>query len=807
MAGRYESISPGPRSYDAGAMAMDSSGSDKEQESEKYESIEPGRRILTTRPWPSTLGMQLASILWLAPIIALLYLNFKNHEIGQSAWCPGGGSCNNGTYDANPGLAAQNALKYSKESRDLLGSLQLVAKALEIWFALIALWFVYLFTMRMASKDHGVPVEYLTRAYRLGEFFEIFRPRTWTSLSSKSTTRNTKESALLWIFVITSVVVSLLCVLMGPATAVLVLPTQQWLETKDYVTGQLKEFNAASPPSVSGFLLGQKQRCSDQDVQEKRWSCISPGSSYRLDYWLVSSIFAGRGIQFSEAPISFASNMTDDQNYRSPVPVWVPNRQLLWEFTYDEMYYKAMQTGTTSLADLNDHFSLDEPISEELYQRYRVFEKAIELENTREGPILGLVANQWPAPEWVQDNDTPPDGVNWIWTTTVDENRQVRCYPVWAMQNSYWNQQYENLDWESVPVYNNYTRCIQVGSGWGPNTKNESFTIEHPLMSANSTNDGPEAEIRVYSSDRTAFLPNGTLPSGMDPDCLRPFIDEPVPFGVECDWEQFFAIDNSSVTANMSRFANTVELQQRTSNLSTSAIYAIDYMVLRNNTLYAYIPSSSVNQLSFAETRQLPQLGAAIPVNPEWFLATWAVDSGGTIPVNRSTALIGLTFSQAPGIGTLAVADTGDFNILQSKLLQSLQYMLTMLDYTVDAAPKAIDKSAMDRPPIIFKTRYYTWTYSMSSRTSKFAAAIAIMGMIIAIATTVFAGVDTEHPYRSLTDIVISALEHIPDRSREFGDGEMTRQEAARVSYKVVSSESLVGGLRYEGVDTAKLVR
>ncbi|PPJ58565.1 hypothetical protein CBER1_06690 [Cercospora berteroae] len=749
MAVRYESISPESRSYDAGTMAMDSSGSDKEQESEKYESIEPGRRILTSRPWLSTLGMQLASLLWLAPIIALLYLNFKNHVIGQSAWCPGGGGCNNGTYDANPGLAAQNALKYSKESRDLLGSLQLVAKALEIWFALIALWFVYLFTMRMASKDHGVPVEYLTRAYRLGEFFEIFRPRTWTSLSLKSTTRR-----------------------------------QGWLETKDYAAGQLKEFNAALAPSISGFMLSQRQRCSDQGVQEKRWSCISPGFGYRLDYWLVSSIFAGRGIQFSEAPISFASNMTDNQNYRSPVPVWVPNRQLLWEFTYDEMYYKAMQTGTTSLADLNDHFSFDEPISEELYQRYRVFEKAIELENTREGPILGLVANQLPAPEWVQDNDAPPDGVNWIWPTTVGEGRKVRCYPVWAMQNSYWNQQYDNLDWESVPVYNNYTRCIQIGSGWGPNTKNESFTIEHPLMSANSTNDGPEAEIRAYSSDRTAFLPNGTLPSGMNPDCLRPFVNEPVPSGVECDWEQFFAIDNSSITANMSLFANTIELQQRSSNLSTPAIYAIDYMVHRNNTLYAYIPSSSANQLSFAETRQLPQIGAAIPVDPEWFLAAWAVDSGGTIPVNRSTALLGLTFTQAPGIGTLAVADTGDFNILQSKLLQSLQYMLAMLDYTVDPAPQTIDKSAkedMDHSLIVFKTRYYTWTYSMSSRKSKFAAAIAIMGMVIAIATTAFAGIDTEHPYRSLTDIVISALEHTPDRSREVRDGEMTRQEAARV--------------------------
>ncbi|KAM3421420.1 hypothetical protein BST61_g1814 [Cercospora zeina] len=261
----------------------------------------------------------------------------------------------------------------------------------------------------------------------------------------------------------------------------------------------------------------------------------------------------------------------------------------------------------------------------------------------------------------------------------------------------------------------------------------------------------------------------------------------------------------------MSLFANTVELQQRTPNISESAIFALDYTIYRNTTLYAYTPSRSANQLSLAETRRLPEIGTAIPVDPQWFLATWTVDSEGTIPANRSTALLGLTFTQSPGIGIRVSADTGDYNILQQGLQSSLQYMLTMIDYTVDPAPQTIDKLARentDHPLISFKSRYYTWAYSMSSRTSNFAAAIAIMGMIVAIVTTFFAGIDTEHPYRSLTDILISALEHMPDRSREFRDGEMTREEAARVRYKVSSSETLVGGLRYEGVErTVKEVR
>jgi hypothetical protein len=43
---------------------------------------------LNKRGWLPTLLIQLACFLWLLPIVALLTLNFKNHIVGASAWCP-----------------------------------------------------------------------------------------------------------------------------------------------------------------------------------------------------------------------------------------------------------------------------------------------------------------------------------------------------------------------------------------------------------------------------------------------------------------------------------------------------------------------------------------------------------------------------------------------------------------------------------------------------------------------------------------------------------------------------------------------
>ena len=48
-------------------------------------------------------------------------------------------------------------------NHNLLGGLQFVAKALEIWFELIAAALVYIVTMLLAGRKEGLPVGYLTR--------------------------------------------------------------------------------------------------------------------------------------------------------------------------------------------------------------------------------------------------------------------------------------------------------------------------------------------------------------------------------------------------------------------------------------------------------------------------------------------------------------------------------------------------------------------------------------------------------------------------------------------------------------------
>jgi hypothetical protein len=44
----------------------------------------------TKRGNTTTVLFQVFCIVWLVPIIALLYLNFSRYVIGPSAWCPGG---------------------------------------------------------------------------------------------------------------------------------------------------------------------------------------------------------------------------------------------------------------------------------------------------------------------------------------------------------------------------------------------------------------------------------------------------------------------------------------------------------------------------------------------------------------------------------------------------------------------------------------------------------------------------------------------------------------------------------------------
>ena len=88
-------------------------------------------QLTKQRRWAVTVLVQLLSALWLVPIIALLYLNLAGHVIGPTAWCPGGG-CHVDTWNPNSDIPVQKIISFNKNDHNLLGGLQLVAKAYDL---------------------------------------------------------------------------------------------------------------------------------------------------------------------------------------------------------------------------------------------------------------------------------------------------------------------------------------------------------------------------------------------------------------------------------------------------------------------------------------------------------------------------------------------------------------------------------------------------------------------------------------------------------------------------------------------------
>ena len=747
------------------------------------------------RPLLVTFAMQATSILWVVPITILLYLNFSGFVIGQSAWCPDGNSCNNGTFDYLPKLAAHNMLEYNMWDYDLLGALQLVAKAREVWFICIALWFVYLLTINLAAKDDGLPVESLTRAYRLGELWDSIKPRMFQSMIATRDTQSKHNgyTTKLCVFYLLTTVVSVLCALMGPATAILAIPAQQWLETPKYVAAKFEHWNSAEPPTKAGWTMSSLTSCTQNDLNNKRWSCAYPGFGFNFDTWLVSILPTSNllGIQFSQPPLTFVSNITgNNNNMQSDLVEWIPSRQLINKFANDQAYFSVIEFGAQNVEELDAGNPTGGSISQSLYEQYAVWRKALQLEVQRLGPILTPAWNEWPTPYNDYGNDPAPPENYVVWTTTVDENRQIRCYPYWALQNAYTSSSYP------IPL-NNYTRCTQIGSGWGPNTKSEHYQVAHPSPSTNGTS-SLSAEIWIYSADKTAFLPNGMLPSGVDAECLR---NGTVPSEVGCDWDKLFEVDHSTTTANMTRYANTIEIRVPGSRGEAPAIIAFDYVIYSSFTLYTFDPSTQRNYLGLVQTQDLPIYSKPIPVDPNWYLAMWSVDGSGTIPSNRSASLKTMLMSQDPGFSGNSKVDLRAYDFLGLCLPASLEYMLTVIDYETtpiredDANNFSKQDQDSSQPFLTLQSRYLTWGYSSNSRASHFGIAIAIAGVVVAIAHTILATVD-KRPYRSLTDMLIAALEHYP--MGEFQGAEQDSAKASRVTFRLIETTDKAGRLLFE---------
>jgi hypothetical protein len=173
----------------------------------------------TRRLW-KTITIQAFSLSWIIPIAYLLVLNERHYVIGASAWCPGS-HCWVDPYNEETGVAQENISRFEHNGRNLLGVLQLVAKSLELWFAFIAASLIYLMVMFLASAPSALPLRLVHLPNEFTEPATLFDRSLWSSLTS------TRYIVLF----VTASSLGILCNLMGPATAILAIPTLQWIDT------------------------------------------------------------------------------------------------------------------------------------------------------------------------------------------------------------------------------------------------------------------------------------------------------------------------------------------------------------------------------------------------------------------------------------------------------------------------------------------------------------------------------------------------------------------------------------------------
>ena len=556
--------------------------------------------------------------LWLVPIVVLLWLNLSSFRIGPSASCLGG-------CKADP-LATGNgrwAVGLDRNDHNTLGGLQLVAKALELWFLFVAISLVYKIAMLLASRDGGLPIGLLTSPVEFADpraLFEIFR----AVLRSPGQHR-LRERALpklcLHLFVIFVVFMCVLVNLMGPAVAVLVLPTLQWVNLP---RNAQHSFNASAVAKLPDGIVpgGEDQQifpnCTSTNLDQGQYSCTFIPYAASLDSWDDEVIATDSNPMYyaqtaglsPEGSVFFTINVTDS----SKDVVWAPNRQILREISEDLNYfYEASQ-------DLSSH------------PAYRAYNSSLTTVLKRKGPIFGMFGHAY-----IPENTT---------SIMVGDDQEVRCYGGYTTPSS------EDDD---------YNKCVRIGTGWNHLNKKAGFHVAASLNSSSEL-----ANVTAYFSDTSAYY-SETFNSGLlSPSCV---VNGTVSSEDNCDWTSFFSSNTPDDSLNISTNILGIELSMPQEFPDQRIVF--EFFIFEGFSNYSLDTSPQTNPMYLVELDDVPdtQRLETKPVDPDWFLAAWSADQDGFI-ANRSASfslIRGLKATFGPYSFTNATLDdTGDNDYLNS---------------------------------------------------------------------------------------------------------------------------------------------
>lgn len=278
------------------------------------------------------------------------------------------------------------------------GALQFVAKALEVWFMFIATSLIFDIGMMFAKYGQGLPVGYMLAHLEFGDIRYLINPLLWTSPipHRKAPREKNLRVVKLYLFAIATAILTILANLMGPAAAVLVLPTLQWVETK-HVMDQTFNGTASADYPRGDFLF---PGCSDAQLLAGNYSCTLDTYGPQLD--ALASFQQSSSKQFNnnsgvvilpssqEAALQMTLNLTQGE------AIWVPTRRVLRQLSYEFVKTRGLLT-TADPPEYPD----------------KAFNNSLQTLLQRQGPAIGVLAYCY--------NGTAQ-------VVQIDDDRRIRCY-------------------------------------------------------------------------------------------------------------------------------------------------------------------------------------------------------------------------------------------------------------------------------------------------------------------------------------------------------------------------------------------
>jgi hypothetical protein len=725
-----------------------------DQTSSDETGLEPQERVSLSSEilyWVS----DILGILWLGPALALLILNFKGHIIGSSLGCRGAG-CHFDRFAADQVTRAQ---AMDKRDHDILGALQLVAKVLEAWFMFVATSLAYNVTLHLASRKEKLPIGLLMKHLEFKEIMFVFGlvtkknikpvPNGVTSRSSRY-----QRHVLLYTFMTLLVCLSTLANLMGPAAAVLAIPTLQWIDREWQNELIFNDMSSSTPPRDDSIV---PLYCNATILASGNFSCTENVYAPSLDGLITNNQATDRQWFYlngtflppvsQELEVSFSVNLTGNSNTQ-----WVPNRSVLRNLSEDYKLY----------INLTVLESFKEPPA---LQGYSVLNSSLQARLQRDGPVVGV--------------DTQCYNLN-LTIIPISQDKTIRCY-------------YSHVRTTNDTSQTSTAKCIPWGSSWNAAHITQAyanFLVED--FSINQDN----LPVQIFMTDRVAYIDSNTKPG-----C---FTNGLINDNGTCDWNEIFS-DN----CNSPELGNTCVSQQTfeyyVPSLANSAINRNLTFFRWCHTSYTlgfatYIlnPSSINNLLNLVEIDISNEAVRPLEVHPDWILAAWAVDRNGSVHKSRlaATALISsfvkatnYTVSYPQAVPLYLLDFTG---VHRSALIQAA----SMMTYSfIDAATVfSVPTDRKQHPRLKVWVSGQLWKFGLGSRSSKFGAAVMIAGCVIVLLRTIFHRWDVPSP----VELIVEALryenggefDNVPPNARGSVRFQLG-QKGGHFSYKLEEHQSL----------------